>query len=140
MQNAGRSIGVKIEAVHAGSASELDGAFAKTRQLGADAVIVHVDALFQANDRQVVALAAKYAVPTMYTSRQFPPLGGLISYGTEPTSVYRQAGIYVGRILKGEKPADLPVLQPTKFDLVVNLKTSKSLGLKIPESFLLLAD
>jgi putative ABC transport system substrate-binding protein len=140
MQDAGRSIGVKIEVVHAGSARELDDAFVKTRQLAADALIVHIDALFQANDRQVVALAAKYAVPTMYALRQFTALGGLMSYGTEPASAYRQAGVYVGRVLKGEKPAELPVLQPTKFDLVVNLKTAESLGLKIPESFVLLAD
>jgi putative tryptophan/tyrosine transport system substrate-binding protein len=140
LQDAGRSIGVKIEVVHAGSVRELDDAFVKTRQLAADALIVHIDALFQANDKQVVALAAKYAVPTMYALRQFTRLGGLISYGTEPAGVYHQAGVYVGRILKGEKPAELPVLQPTKFDLVVNLKTAESLGLKIPESFVLLAD
>jgi putative tryptophan/tyrosine transport system substrate-binding protein len=126
--------------VHAGSESELDDAFAKAVQLRADALIVHIDALFQARDKQVVALAAKYAMPTMYSTRQFTPLGGLISYGTEPADVYRQAGAYAGRILRGEKPADLPVLQPTKFELVVNLRTAKALGLKIPESFLLLAD
>jgi putative tryptophan/tyrosine transport system substrate-binding protein len=140
MQDAGRSIGVTIEVVHAGSESELDDAFAKAVQLRADALIVHIDALFQARDKQVVALAAKYAMPTMYSTRQFTPLGGLISYGTEPADVYRQAGAYAGRILRGEKPADLPVLQPTKFELVVNLRTAKALGLKIPESFLLLAD
>jgi ABC-type uncharacterized transport system substrate-binding protein len=131
---------VKIEVVRASNERELDEAFAKTVQLRADALIVHIDALFQARDKEVIALAAKYAVPTMYASRQFTPLGGLISYGTQPAEVYRQAGLYVGRILKGEKAADLPVLQPTKFELVVNLKTAKSLGLKIPESFLLLAD
>ena len=140
MQDAGRSIGVTIEVVQAGSDRELDDAFAKAVQLRADALIVHIDALFQARDKQVVALAAKYAIPTMYSTRQFTPLGGLISYGTEPADVYRQAGAYAGRILRGEKPADLPVLQPTKFELVVNLRTAKALGLKIPESFLLLAD
>jgi ABC-type uncharacterized transport system substrate-binding protein len=140
MQDAGRSIGVTIEVVQAGSDRELDDAFAKAVQLRADAPIVHIDALFQARDKQVVALAAKYAIPTMYSTRQFTRLGGLISYGTEPADVYRQAGAYAGRILRGEKPADLPVLQPTKFELVVNLRTAKALGLKIPESFLLLAD
>jgi putative tryptophan/tyrosine transport system substrate-binding protein len=140
MQEAGRSIGVTIEVVQADNDRDLDDAFAKAVQLRADALIVHIDALFQAHDKQVVALAAKYAIPTMYSTRQFTPLGGLISYGTEPADVYRQAGAYTGRVLRGEKPADLPVLQPTKFELVVNLRTAKALGLKIPESFLLLAD
>jgi putative ABC transport system substrate-binding protein len=140
MQEAGRSIGVTIEVVQADNDRDLDDAFAKAVQLRADALIVHIDALFQAHDKQVVALAAKYAIPTMYSTRQFTPLGGLISYGTEPADVYRQAGAYAGRVLRGEKPADLPVLQPTKFELVVNLRTAKALGLKIPESFLLLAD
>jgi putative tryptophan/tyrosine transport system substrate-binding protein len=140
MQEAGRSIGVTVVVVQAGNDRELDDAFAKAVQLRADALIVHIDALFQARDKQVVALAAKYAIPTMYSTRQFTPLGGLISYGTEPADVYRQAGTYAGRVLRGEKPAELPVLQPTKFELVVNLRTAKALGLKIPESFLLLAD
>jgi putative tryptophan/tyrosine transport system substrate-binding protein len=140
MQEAGRSIGVTVEVVQAGNDRELDDAFAKAVQLRADALIVHIDALFQARDKQVVALAAKYVIPTMYSTRQFTPLGGLISYGTQPADVYRQAGTYVGRVLRGEKPAELPVLQPTKFELVVNLRTAKALGLKIPESFLLLAD
>ncbi len=140
MQEAGRSIGVTIEVVQADNDRDLDDAFAKAVQLRADALIVHIDALFQARDKQVVALAAKYAIPTMYSTRQFTPLGGLISYGTEPADVYRQAGAYAGRVLRGEKPADLPVLQPTKFELVVNLRTAKALGLKILESFLLLAD
>jgi putative ABC transport system substrate-binding protein len=140
MQEAGRSIGVTVEVVQAGNDRELDDAFAKVVQLRAGALIVHIDALFQARDKQVVALAAKYAIPTMYSTRQFTPLGGLISYGTDPADVYRQAGTYAGRVLRGEKPAELPVLQPTKFELVVNLRTAKALGLKIPESFLLLAD
>jgi putative tryptophan/tyrosine transport system substrate-binding protein len=140
MQEAGRSIGVTVEVVQAGNDRELDDAFAKAVQLRADALIVHIDALFQARDKQVVALAAKYAIPTMYSTRQFTPLGGLISYGTDPADVYRQAGTYAGRVLRGEKPAELPVLQPTKFELVVNLRTAKALGLKIPDSFLLLAD
>ena len=140
MEDAARSVGVKVEVVHASTARGLDDAFAEIVQLRADALIVHIDSLFVDNDKQVVALAAKSAIPTMYPQRQYTSLGGLMSYGTDPTDGYRQAGSYVGRILRGEKPADLPVLQPTKFDLVVNLKTAKSLGLKIPESFLLLAD
>ena len=140
MQDAGRSIDLKIEVVHAGNDRELDGAFAKIAQLGAHALIVHIDPLFVDKDKQIVALAAQYAVPTIYPTPKYVSLGGLISYGTNPVDGYRLAAGYIGRILKGEKPADLPVLQPTKFDLVLNLKTAKSLGLKIPESFILLAD
>jgi putative tryptophan/tyrosine transport system substrate-binding protein len=140
MQDAGRSIDVTIEVVHAGNERELDGAFAKIVQLGGHALIVHIDPLFMGKDKQIVALAAKYAVPTMYPTPNYSLLGGLISYGTNPADGYRLAASYVGRILKGEKPADLPILQPTKFDLVLNLKTAKSLGLKIPDSFVLLAD
>ena len=140
MQEAGRSIDVTIEVIHAGNERELDDAFPKIVQLGAHALIVHIDPLFVGKDKQIVALAAKYAVPTMYPTPKYSLLGGLISYGTNPAEGYRLAAGYVGRILKGEKPADLPILQPTKFDLVLNLKTAKSLGLKIPESFVLLAD
>jgi putative tryptophan/tyrosine transport system substrate-binding protein len=104
--------------------------------------MVHIDALFQAQarDQQIVAPAERYAVPTMYASRQFPPLGGLISYGTNVDDMDRQAGIYIGKILKGAKPADLPVLQPTKFQLIINLKTAKALGLTLPLIMQMTAD
>jgi putative ABC transport system substrate-binding protein len=142
IREAGRSIGVQIEILNASSERDLDDAFTKLGQLRADALMVHIDALFQAQarDQQIVALAERYAVPTMYASRQFPPLGGLISYGTNVDDMDRQAGIYIGKILKGAKPADLPVLQPTKFQLTINLKTAKALGLTPPLIMQMTAD
>jgi putative ABC transport system substrate-binding protein len=140
IQKAGRSIGVQINIVNASSERELDEAFAKVAQMPADALMVHIDALFQGRDKQIIALAERYALPTMYSSRQFPPLGGLMSYGTNVDEMDRQAGIYVGKILKGTKPADLPVLQPTKFDLIINLKTAKALGLTVPLIMQMTAD
>jgi putative ABC transport system substrate-binding protein len=140
IQEAGRSIGVQINIVDASREKELDEAFAKVAQMRADALMVHIDALFQARDKQIVALAGRYALPTMYASRQFPPLGGLMSYGTNVDEMDRQAGIYLGKILKGTKPTDLPVLQPTKFDLIINLKTAKALGLTVPLIMQMTAD
>jgi putative ABC transport system substrate-binding protein len=132
MQEAGRNAGVQIEIVNASTESELDEAFAKVRQLHADALIVHVDALFNAQYREIIALAAQYAVPTMYAVPYTTRAGGLISYGTDVDDMDRQAGMYIGKILKGAKPADLPVLQPTKFDLRINLKTARALRLTVP--------
>jgi putative ABC transport system substrate-binding protein len=140
LQEAGRTIGVQIEIVHAGSERELDDAFAKIAQLRADALIVHVDALFLSRSDKLVALAARHQVPAIYPQREFAAVGGLISYGTNAPHVYRQPGIYVGRILQGAKPADLPVMQPTKFELLINLKTAKALGLEVPPMLIALAD
>ena len=107
----------------------------------ANALLVHVDALFNdAGELQIIALAAEHRLPTMTANPTFPARGGLISYGADIRDLNRQAGVYLARILRGEKPADLPVMQPTNFALRVNLKTAKALGLSIPESFLLLAD
>ena len=117
-------------------------AFDRAVEQRADALLVHVDALFneQGGETQIVVLAAQHRLPTMTAGVTFPARGGLISYGANISDLNRQAGVYVARILRGEKPADLPVVQPTNFALRVNLKTAKALGLSIPESFLLLAD
>jgi putative ABC transport system substrate-binding protein len=140
LQEAAGVIKQPINIVRASTESEIDMAFATVAQQGAGALLVVQDAFFVSQREQLVALAARYKLPAIYPQREFAEIGGLISYGTDFAGSYRQAGIYVGKILKGAKPADLPVMQPTKFELVVNLKTAKSLGLTIPESFLLRAD
>ena len=132
---------MKIFIVNASTDAELKQAFSEAAQRGADALLVHVDALF--NDQgeyQIADLAAQYRLPTMMANDTFTGRGGLISYGPSITDAYRQAGIYVGRILKGENPADLPVMQSTKFEFVLNLKTAKALGLEVPDKLLALAD
>jgi len=138
---AGRSLGVQIIIINASTETELREAFDRAMEQRADAFLVHVDALF--NDQgefQIVALAAQHRLPTMMANQSFPGRGGLMSYGADTRDLIRQAGIYVARVLRGEKPADLPIMQPTNFALRVNLKTAKALGLSIPESFVLLAD
>jgi putative ABC transport system substrate-binding protein len=138
---AGRTLGVEIVIVQASTQAELIDAFKQAVQRRADALLVHVDALFNdVGETQIVVLAAQHRLPTMMANHDFPARGGLISYGADTGDLNRQAGVYVGRILRGEKPADLPVVQPTTFALRVNLRTAKALGLSIPESFLLLAD
>jgi putative tryptophan/tyrosine transport system substrate-binding protein len=140
VQSASRAVGQPIVVLNASNESDFDNAFASLVQHGADALLVTNDAfLFNRRD-QVVALAARNAVPTIYDRREYAAAGGLISYGPNYVDAYRQAGIYAGRILKGEKPGDLPVIQSTKFELVINLKTAKALGLQIPDRVLALAD
>ena len=114
--------------------------FLQLAQLQVAGLVVAPDALFTDHRDQIVALAQRYAIPTIYELRDYVAAGGLISYGTGISEVFRQAGVLTGRILKGEKPANLPVLQPTKFDLVINLKTAKALGLTIPPGVLSIAD
>jgi putative ABC transport system substrate-binding protein len=133
-------IGRSVEIVQAGSDSEIDAAFAAISQTGGGVLMVPPDEFFFSRATQLVALASRYALPTIYPYREGADAGGLMSYGTDELSVYQQVGTYVGRILKGEKPADLPVMQPTKFEFVINLKAAKALGLAIPPTLLALAD
>jgi putative tryptophan/tyrosine transport system substrate-binding protein len=139
---AGRTLGVEIVIVNASTEPEIKEAFNRAVGQHADALLIHIDALFNdgAGQSQIIALAGQHRLPTMMANATFPARGGLISYGADTADLNRQAGVYVARILRGEKPADLPVVQPTNFALRVNLKTAKALGLSIPESFLLLAD
>ena len=136
LQEAAQAKGVQIHISEASNDSELERAFADLASLQAGALIVGADPFFNARRNQIVALAARYSLPTIYEWREFVDVGGLISYGPSLTGVYRQIGTYVGRVLNGEKPADLPVVQPTLFDLVVNLNTAKTLGLTVPQLIL----
>ena len=120
--------------------SEIDAAFATLTQLHADALVLDPNPFFSSRREQLLVLASRHAVPAIYAWREFAAAGGLISYGTSPTGFYRLAGLYAGRILKGTKPADLPVQQPTTFELVVNLNTAKALGLTVPPSILARVD
>ena len=140
LQDAARTVGQEIQVVEASTESQLDSAFATLAQLRSDAVIVVAAPFFTSRRERLVALADHYRMPAMYSWREFPAAGGLMSYGTSFTDAFRQAGVYSGRILKGAKPADLPVLVPTKFELVINMKTAKALGIEVPNSIQLLAD
>jgi putative tryptophan/tyrosine transport system substrate-binding protein len=137
---AAAAIGLQIQTLKAGTDREIDAAFESLVQARTGALLVGNDVFFNSRIEQITALAARYAIPVMYSSREFVVVGGLISYGASLTGSLRQIGLYAGRILKGEKPTDLPVMQSTKFQLVLNLKTAKALGLTVPPTVLALAD
>ena len=132
LQDAVSSLGLQLHILPASTPSEIDRAFGTLVELPADALVVSTDPLFTNQRAQIVALAARHAVPAIYIWREFVAAGGLMSYGTDLNGSHRQAGIYTGKILKGAKPADLPVQQVVKVELVINLKTAKTLGLTIP--------
>jgi putative ABC transport system substrate-binding protein len=140
VQAAALSAGVQVLLLTASNENEISTAFRNLVQQRVGALIVSADPFFTSHRDQVVALAARHRIPTIYQWRDFTEAGGLISYGADRIDIYRQTGIYVGRVLSGTKPADLPVVQPTKFELVLNLKTARALGLPVPEAILLRAD
>ena len=140
VEAAAATIGPQIEFFTASTGAEIDVAFASLVQKRADALLVHPDNLFINRRVQLTTLAARHAVPTMYPLRPDAEAGGLMSCGTKLSDAHRQAGVYTGRILKGAKPADLPVVQPTKFEFIINLQTAKTIGLTVPPTLLARAD
>lgn len=139
-QAAAHAMGLRAMILDARASHEIDAAFATLAHKQPDALYVNPDALFFNERNRIVALAARNAIPAIYSDREAAEAGGLLSYGASRTEAYRQAGSYVGRILKGEKPGDLPVVLPTKYQLVINRKTAKALGLTIPDKLLAIAD
>jgi putative ABC transport system substrate-binding protein len=137
---AARTLSLELDILHASSERDFDGVFATLRQRGAGALVIGADPFFNSRSEQLAQLSARHAVPAIYQYRTFAAAGGLLSYGSSPTDPYRLAGNYCGRVLRGEKPADLPVQQATKVELIINLKTAKTLGLDIPPMLLARAD
>jgi putative tryptophan/tyrosine transport system substrate-binding protein len=135
-----RSLGLRLEVVHASDASEFDPVFAMLARGRVSALIIIADTYFTSNSDKLGSLALRYTIPAMYSTREFVVAGGLVSYGSSIPDTIRQAGVYAGKILAGVRPADLPVMQPTKFELIINLKTAKTLGLTVPETRLATAD
>jgi putative ABC transport system substrate-binding protein len=140
VQEAARTKGLQLHVLKASSESEIDTAFASLVQLHAGALVVGADPFLSGRREQLVALASRHAVPAIYAWREFADSGGLISYGASLTAAYRLVGTYAGKVLKGAKPADLPVQQPTTFELVINRKAAKALGLEVPPALVARAD
>ena len=140
VQEAAREVGQQLLVLRASSEEEIEAAFATAAERRANGLLVAADPFLLSRRERIVALAAHYAIPAIYEVRDYATAGGLMSYGINLVNAYRQAGVYVGRILKGEKPGDLPVLQPTNFDFVVNFKTAKALGLTVPPGLVSIAD
>jgi len=140
VQEAARSLGLQLNVVHASAEPDLDKVFATLGQLRTGALVIGTDTFFDGQSERLAALAVHHALPTIYQTREFAAAGGLMSYGGSLPDAYRKAGVYTGRVLKGEKPADLPVMQSTKVELIINLKTAKALGIEIPAALLATAD
>ena len=140
VETAARALGLQVHVLNASSEGEIDAAFATLHERNVGALVVSGDPLFFSYPVKLVELAARYAIPASYFERVFVEAGGLMSYGSRQNDAYRDAGIYAGKILQGAKPADLPVQFPTKFELVINLKTAKALGVTISRDMLLIAD
>jgi putative ABC transport system substrate-binding protein len=139
-QEAARTLSMRLQIAEASTPSEIDNAFDVLAARKVEALLLLGDAFFGARVDQIVGLATRHRLPAIYYRGEFPKAGGLVSYGTDVNDAYRQAAIYVARILKGEKPGDLPVLQPTKFEFILNLRTAKTLGVKISDNLLSIAD
>ena len=137
---AARSMGQQIDLLPASTIREIDAAFTRLAQMRADALLIATDPFFFTRAAQLVVLATRHAIPTLYHRREFVAIGGLMSYGSNTEEVYRALGVYAGRVLKGEKPGDLPIQLPTKFELVINLSTAKALGIDVPPTLLARAD
>jgi putative tryptophan/tyrosine transport system substrate-binding protein len=140
LEKAAESLGLKLRVLYAGTEGDLETVFAALVQIGADALMIGTSTFFNTHSVQLAALSVRLKRPAIFYTRAFAAAGGLMTYGASFPEMYRQMGVYAGRILKGEKPADLPVMQPTKFELIVNLETAKVLGLTIPETLLATAD
>ena len=134
------TLGLEVTVLNAGTERDFDGVFAKLVELRASALIISADSFFTSHSEQLAALAVRHAIPAVYARREFATAGGLLSYGSDIADSYRLAGIYTGRVLKGDKPADLPVQQATKVELIINLKAAKALGINVPLPILGRAD